>query len=160
MRLYIVRHGEAERTAVNDADRALSTRGGDAVRRFWSGLVAHQPAPTRILSSPLRRARETAATIGVVSGRYAAPGEQELLLPEAQPEDTLQWLARQPDLDGWVLVSHMPLVALLTGLLVDGLGGRYAFPLAGVACLDLEMACSAGGRLLWLEAPDAARGTA
>jgi phosphohistidine phosphatase SixA len=160
MQLYIVRHGEAERSAATDADRALTGRGAAVVRAFWGRLAADRPAPARIVSSPLRRARETARIIADVHDGRPPVTQEPLLTPEAPPADTLRWLGEQRDLDTWVLVSHMPLVALLTGLLVDGPGGRYPFPLAGVACLDLEVACSAGARLRWLESPDPADGPA
>lgn len=160
MRLYIVRHGEAQRSAATDADRALTAHGGEVVRRFWTRLAADRPEPARIVSSSLRRARETARIIQDIHGGRPPLLEQELLVPEAPPAETARWLELQPDLDTWVLVSHMPLVALLTGLLVDGPGGRYPFPLSGVACLDLAVACPAGARLLWLKGPDAADGPA
>lgn len=153
MRVYIVRHGEAEHQAATDADRALTERGTSQVRALWTHLHDSQPEPARIVSSSLRRARETAR---IVAGTWQdrPPVEvQDLLRPEAPVEQTLDWLAREPDLDGWVLVSHMPLVALLTGRLVEGPGSRYPFAVGSVACLELEAACVAGGRLLWLEAP-------
>lgn len=155
MRLWIARHGEAEHQAATDADRALTDRGARQVRELWTRLGATQPEPARIVSSSLRRARETARIVaGIWSGR--PPLEvQDLLVPEAPVEHTLDWLAQQPDADNWVLVSHMPLVALLTGRLVEGAGSRYPFTVGSVACLELELACPAGGRLLWLESPRA-----
>jgi phosphohistidine phosphatase len=66
VRLYVMRHGPAEDRARSghDADRALTLEGGAQVRRVVEELRALRgsggaPAP-RILSSPLRRARETA----------------------------------------------------------------------------------------------------
>src|SRR6476660_3067167 len=62
--LYVVRHGE---TAPNAAglllglsDPRLTERG----RTQAAGLAATLPAPDRVVSSPLRRARETAAAFG------------------------------------------------------------------------------------------------
>lgn len=154
MHLYIVRHGEAERETASDAQRALTARGGDEVKRLWTELCGSQPVPARIVSSSLLRARQTARIVADVYGAGLVPEESALLIPEAVPEQTLAWLAAQPDLDGWVLVSHMPLVALLTGLLVEGPGERYPFAVGSVACLDLEVACPGGARLLWLRAPE------
>lgn len=153
MRLWIVRHGEAEHQAATDADRALTERGARQVRALWTHLGATQPEPARIVSSSLRRARETARIVAGVWSDRPALDVQDLLSPEAPVEQTLAWLAQQPDLDGWVLVSHMPLVALLTGRLVEGAGARYPFAVGSVVCLDLEMACPMGARLLWQESP-------
>jgi broad specificity phosphatase PhoE len=62
--LYVVRHGE---TAVNvaglllgRADAPLTERGIEQAR----SLAAALPAPDRLVSSPLRRARDTAAAFG------------------------------------------------------------------------------------------------
>ncbi len=153
MRLYIARHGEAEPQAATDAERALSARGVSQVRALWTTLHASQREPARIVSSPLRRAQETAWIVAGIWQDSPPVDEQPLLSPETAVEHTLDWLAREPDLDGWVLVSHMPLVALLTGRLVEGTGVRYPFAVGSVACLELEVPCMAGARLLWLESP-------
>lgn len=153
MRLYIVRHGEAEDQAATDAERALTARGASQVRALWTRLHASQSEPARIVSSPLRRARETASIVAGIWQDGPPIHEQPLLSPDMAVEQTLDWLVGEPDLDGWVLVSHMPLVALLTGRLVEGPGTRYPFAVGSVACLELETACVAGARLLWLESP-------
>jgi phosphohistidine phosphatase len=153
MRLYIVRHGEAEPQAATDAERPLTALGASQVRALWTRLHASQPEPARIVSSPLRRAQETARIVAGIWEDAPTVVEQSLLRPETAVEQTLDWLGGEPDLDRWVLVSHMPLVALLTGRLVEGPGTRYPFAVGAVACLEVEVACLAGSRLLWLESP-------
>src|SRR6202171_2382184 len=62
--LYVVRHGETAPNAagllLGRSDPRLTERG----RTQAAGLAATLPAPDRVVSSPLRRARETAAAFG------------------------------------------------------------------------------------------------
>lgn len=64
--LYVVRHGETAPNAagllVGRSDPLLTERG----RAQAAMLAATLPAPDRVVSSPLRRARETAAAFGRV----------------------------------------------------------------------------------------------
>jgi phosphohistidine phosphatase len=70
MRLYVMRHGPAEDRAATgrDFDRALTRAGRDVVLQVGRALrSARDGSPTalRVMSSPLRRARETAEIVAV-----------------------------------------------------------------------------------------------
>jgi phosphohistidine phosphatase len=83
MLLYVMRHGPAEDRAATgrDADRALTREGREVVRRAARELVKARGTlgstrawALRILSSPARRACETAETIaGELSAHASAP---------------------------------------------------------------------------------------
>lgn len=157
MRLYIVRHGEAERQVTTDEARALTRDGRDDVTRLWTHLVARGVQPRRIVSSPYVRARQTA---DLIAGFFpGVPREQlDLITPDGDPSRVLARLLEAGVGDDWVLVSHMPLVDRLCGALTDG--GRYPFPVGATACLDVEVLAPEGGRLRWLVAPADIPGTA
>lgn len=148
MKLYIVRHGEAEPTASSDAERELTERGRIAVAALWQRLAEEGVQPLSIVSSPYRRAQQTAA---LIAGCYPGVPTQncDLITPDESPREVIEWLAQQGSLDGWVLVSHMPLVAALTGLLTEGLASRVPFAVGTVAYIDLDVPTMAGGRLIW-----------
>lgn len=152
MRLYIVRHGEAEPRATTDEERQLTARGRAAVEMLWYGLANEGLLPARLVASPFVRARQTADCIA-----HQFPGVAratcDLLVPEGRAEAVLAWLAEQGNVADWVLVSHMPLVAALAGLMTEGLGSRGAFGVGTVACLDVEVLAPAGARLLWQRGP-------
>jgi len=153
VRLYIARHGEAHASAPSDELRCLTGRGEREVAALWQQLSAEGIDISKVVASPYVRAQQTAAQIA-----HCYPGASEqtcsLITPEDSPESVIEWLAsRQSSLDGWVLVSHMPLVAALTGLLTEGIGSRAAFAVGTVACIDLEVPCVGGGRLLWQRSP-------
>jgi len=152
MRLYIVRHGEAETRANSDAERALTGRGRDAVAEIWQSLRRDGVQVARLMHSPYVRARQTAEVIGE---QY--PGIRleacDLITPDDPVMPVIDWLAAQPTLEGCVLVSHMPLVAALTGALSEGVSARVPFSVGTVACLDMEVASVGGGRLIWTRSP-------
>ena len=150
MRLYIARHGEAEPQAASDAERPLTRHGRAGVARVWRQLSEAGHQPSVLISSPYVRAVQTADEIA----RYY-PGierrQNALITPDTAPIRVLEWLAGEQLPDGAALVSHMPLVALLTGVLVDGAGARVPFSVGTVACLDVDVMATAGARLLWTQ---------
>lgn len=152
MRLYVVRHGEAEPPSRSDAERPLTERGRNDVRGLWKALAARGEAPTRIISSPYVRAAQTAAEIATIFNTQVA-ATSELLVPEARPQELFDWLLSQPLQDGMMLVSHMPLVSLVVGRLAEGADARVPMSVGAVALLDIEVPATAGGRLVWLRAP-------
>ncbi|MBQ0753018.1 MAG: phosphohistidine phosphatase SixA [Gammaproteobacteria bacterium] len=153
MRLYIVRHGEAHASAPSDELRCLTERGEREVAVLWRQLKAEGIEISEVVASPYVRAQQTAAQIAEC---YPNVSQHtcSLITPDDSPENVIEWLAsRKGSLDGWVLVSHMPLVAALTGLITEGIGSRAAFAVGTVACIDLEVPCVGGGRLLWQRSP-------
>ncbi len=150
MRLYIVRHGEAERQITSDEARALTARGREDVAMLWENLAERGVRPTRLLSSPYVRARQTA---DIIAERFpdVARAELGMITPEGAPEAVLAELERIGGQDGWTLVSHMPFVDLLCGTITDG--GRYPFQVGAVACVDMEGMVPGAGRLRWLIGP-------
>lgn len=153
MRLYIVRHGEAQASAPLDELRCLTDRGVREVAALWQQLKVEGVEISEVVASPYVRAQQTAVQIAEC---YPNVSQQtcSLITPDDAPESVIEWLASyESSLDGWALVSHMPLVAALTGLLTEGVGSRAAFAVGTVACIDLEVPCVGGGRLLWQRSP-------
>lgn len=150
MRLYIVRHGEAERQVTTDDARMLTARGREDVATLWESLSGRGVRPSRLLSSPYVRARQTA---DIIAERFPGVARAELgmITPEGEPAAVLAELERIGGQDGWTLVSHMPFVDLLCGTLTDG--GRYPFQVGAVACVDLDALVPGAGRLRWLIGP-------
>ncbi|MDF1629322.1 MAG: phosphohistidine phosphatase SixA [Alcanivoracaceae bacterium] len=150
MRLYIVRHGEAEGQTTTDQARALTLRGRQDVAQLWQALSQRGITPSRLISSPYVRARQTADIIAA-SCPHVARAEMSSISPDGEPAQVIEELVALGVDDGWTLVSHMPFVDLLCGLLVDG--QRYPFPVGSVACVDVDVMAPGGGRLLWLRSP-------
>lgn len=62
-RLYLVRHGEAAAAWTEDPDPGLSVRGRSQARAMADALI-ERLRPMPVLTSPLRRTRETADALG------------------------------------------------------------------------------------------------
>ena len=151
MRIYISRHGEAEPFASDDSQRPLTRAGEREVRLLWGRLREAGIAPTCLISSPFLRARQTADQIADLYpgiGRDVYQG----LTPDAEPSILLDWLQTRSDLDQLVLVSHMPLVAVLTSCLTGEMS-RAGFATAAVAALDMEVAARGCASLAWVRGP-------
>ena len=140
--VYLVRHAEAE-AGGRDADRRLTSSGKAA----FSGLLkalGPELAPVRILSSPFRRARETASILALATGAPAEPSD-DLASGHAGGRELLE-LARQAGA-GTALVGHNPEVAEAVAIAA---GKALPVPPGTVAALDLS---GPAPRLLWLRSP-------
>ena len=124
MDLWLLRHAAAHERAKSgrDEDRALTSDGVRRAREVAAGLATLDPGIEAVLSSPYRRALETAeaaaAALGV--GRVTpAP----VLEPDRAAADVAAVLARRKQ-RALLLVGHQPLLGALVGLLVFGDEGR------------------------------------
>lgn len=117
MRLWLLRHGEAEVHARSDAERCLTAYGQQQVRQAALQL---QGRPLRMmLVSPYVRAQQTAALVREELA-YAGPLHT---VPWLTPDSDLRHVLLQLDgypVDELLLVTHQPLVGALAGLLIHG----------------------------------------
>ncbi|TVP61058.1 MAG: histidine phosphatase [Halomonadaceae bacterium] len=136
MQLIIIRHGEAGMHAV-DAQRPLTPPGRADVTRVSRAIAAAcDGAFDAIWHSPYKRARESAE---LLAEELQLPLiQQDSLTPEHDPGAVLTLLQQQPAQSRLLLVSHMPLVNILTGLLVDGRSGGYPFATSQAVMLEMD----------------------
>ncbi|WP_254275334.1 phosphohistidine phosphatase SixA [Halomonas sp. 3H] len=151
-RLLVMRHGEAG-PGRPDAERELTGRGGDEARRVAAWLAGRSDlAGLRLLASPYRRARQTAGLVGEALG--AAVETLPIITPDDDPAAVAGWLIEQPEGRPLLLVSHMPLVGALAGLLVEGRTDRGpGFPTGAVAELEADVWAGGCARLTRFTAP-------
>src|ERR1700691_1047992 len=88
MEIYILRHGIAEEAGAGGADagRALTEAGREKLGRVLDRARAAGAAPSLILTSPYRRAVETARIAGQMLGCRKIV-ETGVLVPEGSPEE-------------------------------------------------------------------------
>jgi len=131
VQLYLVRHAKA---ASGDPDelRRLTPEGRAAARKLGRRLASEGVRPDAVLTSPLLRARETAAELAKPAGLEPEPDER--LAPGASAED-VRAAAGERGGRTVVVVGHQPdcgrIAAALTG------GPEPAFPPAGMLAIDL-----------------------
>ncbi len=157
MELLLVRHAIAfERDPKrwrDDSERPLSARGLERARKAAAGLKRLTKAPARLWTSPLVRARQTAAILTEIAGwPQAVPAAQ--LAPGTRPQELLAWLARA-GVDRIAAVGHEPdLSALLAVCLGSEKPGALGFKKMGIALVSFRGAARpGGGRLVWFASP-------
>lgn len=141
IRLLLLRHGEAERSAPRDDLRAL-TGAGRAEVMATAKRIAELDLPSPVVvASPFLRARETAS---IIAGVLAAGEVRTVsrITPDDAPVRALAAIEPLCAAGGvLVVVTHMPLIGGLLGLLVDGDPARApGFVTASGALLGGELA--------------------
>jgi phosphohistidine phosphatase len=142
-RVYLVRHAKAEPAAGSDAERALTPEGRARFERHARALAARIKLRS-VVTSPLRRARETAAILSKVSG--APVSEDHRLAAGAGDAGDLLALVREAPA-GAALVGHNPEIAEVVAKVSSR---EVEVKPGGIAALDVR------GRevtLAWLELP-------
>ena len=129
MRLVLVRHAEAAAGEPDDL-RPLTEAGRETARKLGKQLAAEGVRPDVVLSSPLLRARETAAEIARATGAEAEADDR--LAPGATTDEVRAAIAGRGEVV--VAVGHQP----DCGQIAAELGGsERAFPPGGMATLEL-----------------------
>ncbi len=139
MDLWLLRHAAAHDRAESgrDEDRALTPEGAQRAREVAAGLAALDPGIEAVLSSPYRRALETAEPAAAALGI-----RRVTRMPALEPDRAPAAIARElrgRKARALLLVGHQPLLGALVGLLVFGDEG-HEIPLrkAGVARIVWE----------------------
>jgi phosphohistidine phosphatase len=128
MRLYVMRHGPADDHSPTgrDFDRALTPPGREIVTRVARALQsALGGGPLRVLSSPLRRARETAEVVASVLASIPMVEIHDDLAADAEVPLGLVGALREAGSDA-LLVGHQPVVEELVRVLIHP--SRPSFP--------------------------------
>ncbi|WP_462383266.1 phosphohistidine phosphatase SixA [Pseudomonas sp. Marseille-QA0892] len=134
MKLWLLRHGEAEAQADRDQNRRLTQYGQDQVRAVSAKLA--QQRLGRILVSPYVRAQETAHIVQDALKHDVQMTTVSWLTPDTPVDETFSHL-EAPDSGDLLLIAHQPLLGTLCSLLVYGSTDR-AFPLSTAALVELE----------------------
>ena len=160
MDVLVVRHAialdreEAEERGVLDRDRPITSKGRSRMRQVARALARRSPELSAIISSPLRRAVETAE---LLSERYERlhPTASDALLPEARPSELAQLLADAGFTAAVAVVGHEPHLSTWVGWCLSGEARSLVELRKGGACL-LRFDGTPGpaqARLLWLVTP-------
>ncbi len=159
-RLLLVRHAiaqdrdEAFEQQLSDAERPLTNKGRRRMRRIAAGLHHTTGAVERILSSPLRRAHQTAEILSieypdcpVILCDVLGPGQP---IPSLIP-----LLAEEANEGTLIVIGHEPDLGQLISLLLCGyIRATVQLKKGGAAMLDFPGKIgSAQGQLLWLLTP-------
>jgi phosphohistidine phosphatase len=118
MLLYLLRHADADTPAPTDGARPLSEKGVDQAKKVARFCEAHDMQLSLILTSPLRRAHETAKPVAAAlrAELIVAPWLSSGMHPQAAVEELRAYRSQS----SVMLVGHEPdfsqLAAHLLGL--------------------------------------------
>ena len=156
MELYLLRHGIAEVAAIGhrDADRALTPEGKRKLRDILKVALEADLRPTLILSSPYKRAKETAAIAVKMLGYTGDVLETNALVPNAHPLELWEEVRMHKSEAKLLLVSHEPLLGTAAAILLNSSGLRVDFKKGAIMRIDLEAFSSQpAGVLKWYLTP-------
>ena len=146
MDLWLLRHAAAEDVSASgrDEDRALTPQGAARAAAVSRGLALLAPTIEVVLSSPYRRARETAEAAARALGVEGVI-ESSALEPGRTASEVLRQLSAAP----WsrvLLVGHEPLLGSVVGLVTFGDESR-GVPLRKAALARMTWNPGGDGRL-------------
>ena len=120
MQIYILRHGIAEvaPAGMSDADRALVPEGMDKLNVVLGLARAAGVSPTLILTSPYRRAVQTAEVAAKVLGYKGEIVTSAALRPGCTPNEAWDEIRTHADEQRIVVSGHEPMLGYLTGFLL------------------------------------------
>lgn len=141
MKIFVMRHGQAETFAASDADRALTAQGRSVSLAVAKACVEQGVTHfDKVLVSPYLRAQQTWQEISecfsVNSVETCADitpyGDSE------QVADYVTAMAEVENLDSILLVSHLPLVGYLTAEFVTDMVPPM-FPTSGLIAIEYQL---------------------
>jgi len=140
MQVYLLRHGVAEkdRSGLSDADRALTQDGRRKLREIIKAAGEAQVQPSLILTSPLKRAVQTAEVAQEVLGYKNEILRSKALLPGSSVEQVWEEIRAHRDKPSLMLVGHNPLFAELSGYLLGSSDMQVEFKKGALLCVDFE----------------------
>jgi len=120
MEIYILRHGIAEdaKPGIDDGARALVPEGKKRLQAVLRIAAAAGVAPSLILTSPLRRALETAEIAAEVLGYNGSIVKEDALRPGKSPQDVWDELRTHKEEPQVVLAGHEPQFSYLAAYLL------------------------------------------
>ena len=153
MKVYFLRHGLADRSAWHgpDFERPLTERGVARMVREAETMAELNLELDLILTSPLRRAYQTAEIVAERLDLLDRLVTDERLAPGFNADDLAEILQAHPDIAGLMLVGHEPDFSETIGDLIGG--GEVVCKKGSLARVDVYDIVSPRGALVWLIPP-------
>lgn len=154
MEIYFMQHGEAY-AEDQDPERSLTPGGEDQIRSSGKALKKLGVDVDLIVSSPKKRARQTAE---IVAGELGYSKEEiavtETLEPLAPAEDAVAYLRGYGDKEKVLLAGHLPSLGVIASKLVsEEAHVSIHFEMGGVCRVDVEVLPTHEGDLRWVLPP-------
>ena len=156
MQIYLLRHGIAENAGPGqpDSERALTAEGREKLLRVLKRARVAEVNPGAILSSPYKRALETAEVAAEALGFKGRIERTPALVPEASPYDAWEEIRARRSGGSVLLASHEPLMSSLAAFLLGCPALQVDMKKAALARIDCDRFPSQPrGVLKWMLTP-------
>ncbi|HMF79064.1 MAG TPA: phosphohistidine phosphatase SixA [Bryobacteraceae bacterium] len=140
MHVYLLRHGiaEEERLDISDSERALTPDGRRKLRQVLKTVAEAGVKPTLILSSPFKRAVQTAQIAKDLLGYESQVLQTKTLTPGSHPEQVWEEIRVHRNELGVLLVGHNPLFDNLAVYLLGAPHLSVDFKKGAIMRIDVE----------------------
>jgi phosphohistidine phosphatase len=134
MEIYLLRHGIAE-DGYPDAARVLTAEGKEKLRRVLKRAAVK---PSLIISSPYRRAVETAGIAAEVLGYESEIERAQALTPDGSPAAVWEEIRAHKNEGAILLASHEPLMSATAAFLLGAPGLHVDMKKAALVRVDVD----------------------
>jgi phosphohistidine phosphatase len=158
MEIYLLRHGEAEESfRIPDEERSLTPEGRRKLGDVLLQARAAGAGASLILSSPLRRAVETAELAAGILGTRAQIRKTDALRPDAAPAEVWDEIHMNRGEDQLLLAGHEPLFSQAVAFLLGAPAAQIDMKKGNLVRVDIDQFGSEPrGVLRWLLTPQLA----
>src|SRR5690242_4420207 len=158
MDLFILRHGEAGKklaTGNRDFERSLTVAGQKEVAHIAKSLKDMGIKFDFILTSPLKRAHQTAAIVSKIFKNEKKMKDWDELKPEGNRPELYRKLTQFKLQSSLLSVGHEPYLSdMISEIIFDGKGRHVVLKKAGLAKIGIISASpKLHGELKWLLTP-------
>lgn len=154
MEIYMMQHGDAL-PKDKDPERGLSPEGENQIRLSAKALKRLQVHFDLVISSPKKRARQTAQ---IVARELDYPEDQievtETLEPLSPAIETISYLKSFTVKEHILLAGHLPSLAEVASDLMNETHISIQFEMGGVCRIDVEKLPTHKGKLRWYLTPE------
>ena len=140
MEIYILRHGIAEdgHAGQPDSERALTAEGKKKLRAILKVAREAGVAPALLMTSPYRRAVQTAQVAAEVLGFQGDLLRTKSLEPNSSPRAVWDEIRVHKDQARILLCGHEPLFSHLTAYLLGCMDLQIDFKKGAIVCLEID----------------------
>jgi phosphohistidine phosphatase len=152
MKVFVLRHGQAESQKTTDELRNLTEKGRADVAASVNISLPDLTGVQEIWASPLVRAQQTAQIVQdilLAQGVSVAIKMTDMITPESNPSGLFDSL-QAANVESVLLASHMPFVGDFMDIFCGSESGAHSMNTSSLALIECNIAAARCGELRWL----------
>lgn len=153
MKIFVLRHGQAEAQQTTDEARNLTSKGRADVAASVQNSLLELLQVQEIWASPFVRAQQTAQIVrDILSAQsvHVPIKTTELITPESNPTGLFDSL-QNSTLNSVLLASHMPFVGDFLDTFCGSTSGYHLMNTSSMALVECDIPAVHSGDLRWLK---------